>query len=253
MLSRFSNRFAPSYVARQRFTRAGSQTHSNPRASIKTFSLRRPIVHSRLNVAHHRRAFSVVPLEDYTIETSPNQREKSIEEQYSKKTPLEHVLLRPGMYVGPVERLPPNHCWVLDPLPKPYDFSKELSEVSAETPPAIPSFRMTSKEYGLVPALIKIFDEILVNASDNRLRNPKTCTVLDVRIDPGSPDRKPQIRLYNNGKGIPIQVHAEENMYLPEMLFGHLLTGSNFDDDEKRLTGKHARRRTTLMSISHSF
>lgn len=164
-------------------------------------------------------------------------REKSIEEQYSKKTPLEHVLLRPGMYIGPVERLPPTQCWVLEPLPEPYDFSSAL-DVSDQTISSINSFRMKLKEYGLVPALIKIFDEILVNATDNRLRDPISCTKLDVRIDPGSQNRDPRIQIWNNGKGIPIRVHSEENMYVPEMLFGHLLTGSNFDDDEKRLTGK---------------
>ena len=41
----------------------------------------------------------------------------SVEEQYSRKTPLEHVLLRPGMYVGPNERLPPQSCWVLENAP----------------------------------------------------------------------------------------------------------------------------------------
>jgi DNA topoisomerase II len=163
--------------------------------------------------------------------------EKSLEEQYSRKTPLEHVLLRPGMYVGPVERSPPQTCWVLDPMPEPYDFSMEI-QTQERSPSAVGLFRMTTKEHGLIPALIKIFDEILVNASDNRLRNPKTCTKLDVRIDPGSVQREPRIRIWNNGKGIPIQVHAGENLYIPEMLFGHLLTGSNFDDDEKRLTGE---------------
>lgn len=130
--------------------------------------------------------------------------EKSIEEQYSKKTPLEHVLLRPGMYVGPVERLPPNDVWVLEPLPQPYMFSpqQEINKKVEES-----SYRMVHKEYGLVPALIKVFDEILVNASDNRLRNPKSCTMLDVRIDPGEPGRRdPCIRVWNNGKGIPVQV-----------------------------------------------
>ena len=113
-------------------------------------------------------------------------------------------------------------------------------EISKETAinSASGSFRMANKEYGLIPALIKIFDEILVNASDNRLRNPKTCTKLDVRIDPGDIDREPRIRIWNDGKGIPVQIHSGENMYVPEMLFGHLLTGSNFDDDEKRLTGE---------------
>jgi len=160
-----------------------------------------------------------------------------VEEQYSRKSPLEHVLLRPGMYVGPVERSPPQMQWVLDPTPEPNDFDKQIMEGESVSSTA-GSYRMISKEYGTIPALIKIFDEILVNASDNRIRNPDTCTTLDIRIDPGSEDREPTIRIWNNGKGIPIQIHADENMYVPEMLFGHLLTGSNFDDDEKRLTGE---------------
>ncbi|OEU05897.1 hypothetical protein FRACYDRAFT_165556, partial [Fragilariopsis cylindrus CCMP1102] len=83
---------------------------------------------------------------------------RSVEEQYIRKTPLEHVLLRPGMYVGPTERLPPIDCWVLDPSPKPLGTKKNIS------------FKMIQKEYGLIPALQKVFDEILVNATDNQLR-----------------------------------------------------------------------------------
>jgi hypothetical protein len=41
----------------------------------------------------------------------------AIEERYTKKTPIEHVLLRPGMYVGPNERMPPAAHWVLEPSP----------------------------------------------------------------------------------------------------------------------------------------
>ena len=154
-----------------------------------------------------------------------NINERSVEEQYIRKTPLEHVLLRPGMYVGPTERLPPIDCWVLDPSPKPLGTKKNIS------------FKMIQKEYGLIPALQKVFDEILVNATDNQLRHPKSCTLLDVSIEQGGKSKEPIIRIWNNGKGIPIKIHKEENMYLPEMLFGHLLTGSNFDDTEKRLTG----------------
>jgi hypothetical protein len=130
-----------------------------------------------------------------TDEPDSSELDRSVEEQYSRKTPLEHVLLRPGMYVGPVERLPPNTCWVLDPLP-------------SRNTPASTSFRMVRKEYGLVPALIKIFDEILVNAADNRLRHPKSCTRIDVVIDPGSEKegRPPYISVFNDGKGIPVQV-----------------------------------------------
>jgi DNA topoisomerase-2 len=126
---------------------------------------------------------------------------------------------------------------------------------------------MVRKEYGLVPALIKIFDEILVNASDNRLRHAESCTRIDVVIDPGNAEeeRPPYISVLNDGKGIPVQVsilcpfrrckisvfqfkshgnlrhfqmHRKEHLYVPEMLFGHLLTGSNFDDNERRVTGE---------------
>jgi DNA topoisomerase-2 len=45
------------------------------------------------------------------------------------------------------------------------------------------------------------------------------------------------ISVYNNGRGIPIEIHSQENIYIPELIFGHLLAGSNYDDDEKKLVG----------------
>lgn len=126
--------------------------------------------------------------------------ERSVEETYSRKTPLEHVLLRPGMYVGAVERLPPNQCWVVDqtlPLS-----THDSSSGRTEKKP----IRMVRKDYGIVPALIKVFDEILVNASDNRLRHPDSCSRLDVVIDTGSKDKDPFISIYNDGKGVPVEV-----------------------------------------------
>lgn len=109
---------------------------------------------------------------------------------------------------------------------------------------------MHRQEISFVPALIKIFDEILVNASDNRLRHPGSCNRIDVIIHRGgkkgvdkelieqiADPSKPYISIRNNGKSIPVQIHKKEKIHIPELLFGHLLTGSNFDDDEKRLTG----------------
>jgi DNA topoisomerase-2 len=225
MLSRFS-----SHRLRAASKDAVNRISKNRRPAISSHFRRHEIWHSTPLLSSIQeiqfRSFSSVLVDD--------DNGKTIEEQYSKKTPLEHVLLRPGMYVGPVERLPPNRCWVLEPTPKPAPQSLPTSAENVATP----AYRMVHKEYGLIPALIKIFDEILVNASDNRLRSPKSCTRLDVIIDPGSKDRDPFISIRNDGKGIPIQIHKEENMYVPEMLFGHLLTGSNFDDNEKRLTGE---------------
>lgn len=45
------------------------------------------------------------------------------------------------------------------------------------------------------------------------------------------------ISVYNNGKGIPVEMHATEGIYIPELIFGQLLTSSNYDDDERKVTG----------------
>lgn len=153
--------------------------------------------------------------------------EPTVEETYSRKTPLEHILLRPGMYVGPTERLPPVACWTLQ------------SDSDRQNPidGSVSRWAMHREELRSIPALLKVFDEILVNASDNRLRHPSSCNRIDVTIDRGDDKSKPRISICNNGKSIPVQMHKKEKMYVPELLFGHLLTGSNFDDDQRRLTG----------------
>jgi DNA topoisomerase II len=62
------------------------------------------------------------------------------------------------------------------------------------------------------------------------------------------------ISVYNNGRGIPIEIHSEEKIYIPEMIFGHLLASSNYDDDEKRLTGGRNGYGAKLANIySHEF
>ena len=47
-----------------------------------------------------------------------------------------------------------------------------------------------------------------------------------------------RIKIWNNGKGIPVVQHKTEKMYVPTMIFGHLLTSSNYDDSQKKVTGK---------------
>ena len=50
-------------------------------------------------------------------------------------------------------------------------------------------------------------------------------------------DRKDVDNFARNGKGIPVETHNEENVWVPELIFGHLLTSSNYDDSEKKVTG----------------
>jgi len=79
---------------------------------------------------------------------------------------------------------------------------------------------------------IMSLDEILVNAADNIQRDKKTNTI-KVNID----QKQNRITVWNNGKGIPIEMHKEHGCYVPELVFGHLLTSSNYDDKQKKVTG----------------
>uniref|UniRef100_A0A6P4ERW4 DNA topoisomerase 2 n=1 Tax=Drosophila rhopaloa TaxID=1041015 RepID=A0A6P4ERW4_DRORH len=133
----------------------------------------------------------------------------SIEQMYQKKSQLEHILLRPDSYIGSVE-FTKELMWVYDTAQK----------------------RMVQKEISFVPGLYKIFDEILVNAADNKQRD-KTMNTIKVDIDP----ERNVVSVWNNGQGIPVTMHKEQKMYVPTMIFGHLLTSSNYNDDEKKVTG----------------
>lgn len=68
-------------------------------------------------------------------------------------------------------------------------------------------------------------DEIIVNAADNFHRDKKM-TMIKVTID----TNRNQIKVWNNGKGVPIVMHAKEKVYVPELIFGHMLTSSNYND-----------------------
>lgn len=56
---------------------------------------------------------------------------------------------------------------------------------------------------------------------------------IKVKIDP----ENNTIEVMNDGKGIPVEMHTKENMYIPELIFGNLLTSSNYDDNQKKVTG----------------
>ena len=77
-----------------------------------------------------------------------------------------------------------------------------------------------------------IIDEILVNAADNYQRD-KTMTCIKIEIN----QEENKISVWNNGKGIPIQIHKESKCYVPEMIFSQLLTSSNYNDEQRKVTG----------------
>ena len=70
-----------------------------------------------------------------------------------------------------------------------------------------------------------------MNAVDNKQRCPEMTTI-KVSVD----KKTKTISIYNDGDGIPVAIHPEYNVYIPSMIFGQLLSGTNFDDNSKKGT-----------------
>ena len=133
-------------------------------------------------------------------------------ESVQKLTHVEHVLKRPDSYVGPVDKTHESY-WLLNNTNK--NFQK--------------------KNISYSPALLKIFDEILVNAIDRNSLHPKNVTQIAVSVD----KENGAVTIENNGPlgGISVRMHEKEGIWNPELVFGHLLTSTNYDDNQKRIVG----------------
>jgi DNA topoisomerase-2 len=130
--------------------------------------------------------------------------------KYTKLTQREHILLRPDTYVGSNE-LSTEELWVYD---------DEINKI-------------VKKSILYNPALFKIFDEVLVNSADAS-NNDKTINSIKVEYN----KEEGYISVENNGdNGIPVEIHPEHKIYTPSLIFGELLTSSNYDDSVKRVTG----------------
>ena len=155
---------------------------------------------------------NIKPKKNVTIEEGVDVEDVqlTVEEQYKKKTLHQHILDRPGMYIGPIRTDKVNM----------YVFCDEINGI-------------TRKDINIVLGLYKIFDEILVNAADHTTRDKGKCNRIDVYIN----REKGTIEVKNNGTSVPVEFHKDEQMYVPEMIFGNLLTSGNYNDDEERLVG----------------
>ncbi len=133
--------------------------------------------------------------------------------EYARLTHVEHILKRPDTYVGSLAP-EPGHYWVRR------GSGFELAELSVS------------------PGLVKIFDEVLVNAIDQWSLHPKKVSEIKVLVAGDG-----TISIQNSGVCVPVKKHATEKgadgkpLWIPELIFGHLLTSSNYNDDEQRVTG----------------
>ncbi|KAF8720038.1 hypothetical protein HU200_024810 [Digitaria exilis] len=129
--------------------------------------------------------------------TNVDLESSSADNNSAAETPRERILRVPQDYIGSVDKCT-RETWVCE------------------------GTSMAHREVTYVPGLHKIFDEILTYAADNKQRDPSMDS-LRVAVDV---DRC-RISVYYNGRGVPIELHPEEGLYVPEMIFGDL---SNYQE-----------------------
>lgn len=137
---------------------------------------------------------------------------KELSEKYVKLSGIEHVLKRPDTYIGTVG-METKSIFVAT------NFEENLGDT-----------KMEYKEVTYSPGFIKIFDEAITNASDHAIRTGKV-SYIKVLIQDDI------ISIENDGPGVPVVMHDKEKIFIPEMVFGHLLSGENFDDSKERFLG----------------
>ncbi len=126
---------------------------------------------------------------------------KEIGKKYQLLDEIEHVLKRPGMYIGSTKPHTGNE-WILE------DGVYEKYELTYN------------------PGFLKLFDEIISNSVDEHKRSGKINTIkVTTTLD--------TITVWDNG-GIPVIQHPEHKVWIPELIFSNLRAGSNFNDDEGR-------------------
>ena len=140
----------------------------------------------------------------------------SLAKQYQKKTDKQHILDNPDTYIGSVENVD-SRMWVYDD----------------------DSNRIVLRDIEYIPGLYKLFDEGIVNCRDHVIRmihspllDKKFVTYIETDIDDNG-----AITMTNDGNGIDIAKHPEYDIWIPEMVFGHLRTSTNYNKDEKRIVG----------------
>ena len=123
-------------------------------------------------------------------------------------TEREHILNRPGMWVGSTQS---EHQTK-------FIYDDETS-------------KMTLRDIEYVPAMLKLFDEVLSNSCDEfRRKDNMGLTNITIKIN----KHTGEISITDNG-GIPVAKHKEAGVYVPEFIFGQLRTSSNYDDTEDRI------------------
>ena len=135
--------------------------------------------------------------------------------KYQKMSDKEHILKKPDTYIGPINMTETET----------YVYNSETSSI-------------VQRPISYIPGLYKLFDEGAVNSRDHYVRQAQA-------IADGKPNALPVtyidfdisedgvISITNNGNGIDVAQHPEHKLWIPEMIFGHLRTSTNYDENKK--------------------
>ena len=152
--------------------------------------------------------------------------DKELSNKYQKKSDKQHVLDNPDTYIGSVENITGDFYI--------YDNSTN---------------RITIKNINVIPGLYKLFDEGIVNCRDHVIRMQQLINDTNSQTDSKNPINYPVsnidisisddgiITMTNDGNGIDILKHPEYDIWIPELIFGHLRTSTNYDKSEKKIVG----------------
>ena len=148
-----------------------------------------------------------------------NAQDVNLANKYQQKTDKQHILDNPDTYIGSVEKID-SQQWILN------DDNSRIFERNIE----------------YVPGLFKLFDEGVVNARDHSVRmaqaiangqdNALPVTNIEITIEEDG-----TIIMLNDGNGIDVAEHPEHKIWIPELIFGHLRTSTNYDKTEKKIVG----------------
>lgn len=144
--------------------------------------------------------------------------ETALAQQYQRKTDKQHILDNPDTYIGSIENVDAT-MWVFDE----------------------PSGKIALRTIEYIPGLYKLFDEGIVNCRDHVIRmiqssstniNAKPVSYIETSVSEDG-----TITMTNDGNGIDVAKHPEYDIWIPELIFGHLRTSTNYNKEEQKIVG----------------
>lgn len=144
--------------------------------------------------------------------TSVEVKQRTEELTFKKLELKQQILLRPDTYIGSVKKVKSiDPIWVLQ------------------------KNKIVQRTVAYTEGYIRLFIEVVSNAIDNVWRSQEfkiPSRYIKINID----QENNTFSVWNDGKPIPLNIHPDEKIYTPELIFGNLLTSSNYNDSEERKT-----------------